>query len=42
MGDVPKKAIIGFAVNASSTAESIKALPGFADKKIVVKPNYYF
>ncbi len=42
MGDVAKEAIIGFAVYASATAEGIKALPGFADKKIVVKPNYYF
>lgn len=42
LGDVPKEAIIGFAVHNQTAAEAIKEMEGFEGKKLIVKPNYYF
>ncbi|MEP6467059.1 MAG: DUF4433 domain-containing protein, partial [Parafilimonas sp.] len=41
-GDLPSSAILGFMVAINETAEIIKQMPDFGDKKISVKPQFYF
>lgn len=41
-GDLPASAIEGFVVYNDSAAETIKQLPGAENKKITVKPQFYF
>lgn len=41
-GDLPANALIGFVVATNETAEIIKQMPGFGNKKISVKPEFYF
>ena len=41
-GDLPADAVIGFAVAINETAEIIKQMPAFGDKKIIIRPDYYF
>ncbi len=42
LGDVPKEAIIGFAVYNQAAADTISKMEAFEGKKLIVKPNYYF
>lgn len=41
-GDLPPEAIAGFAVAANETAETIQQMPGIGDKKIIIRPDFYF
>lgn len=42
MGDIPVEAVLGFAVYNNESAQKIQQMANFANKKIVIKPNYYF
>ncbi len=42
LGDIPRSAILGFAVYDSNIAEEISKTEGIDTAKIIVKPEYYF
>jgi hypothetical protein len=42
LGDIPGDAVLGFAVSNDVSAQAIGQMPGCVNKRIVVKPNYYF
>jgi ssDNA thymidine ADP-ribosyltransferase, DarT len=42
LGDLPASAILGFAVYTNATAEIIKQMQGFGDKKLSIRPKFYF
>jgi hypothetical protein len=42
LGDIPPEAVLGFAVYNDSCVQILQQMPNIANKKIVVKPNYYF
>lgn len=42
LGDLPADAIEGFIVYTMATAETIKQMPGIENKKLSIKPEFYF
>jgi hypothetical protein len=42
LGDLPANAIEGFAVYTAATAAIIEQMPGFKNKKLSVRPQFYF
>ncbi len=42
LGDLPASAIEGFVVYTAATADIIKQMPGIENKKLSVRPQFYF
>ena len=42
LGDIPAKTLLGFVVYNATVEQQIQQMPHFGNKKLIVKPNYYF